>query len=225
MADAANIDVDEIGLSVVADSSALHREGGVAYLRRRYARDTDVDGLGFHVLTVEGNSMTVFAKVVVAPGRSISADDIDHAVGMAEACQQLMKQVELSDVVIFDVACAVIAEKVIELRDSFRDVTIADAVNNVDAFAGVEVIKVQAINGSRRRRVGGRSAQAGCGREGKCESENRFPEQHDAIQPTLILTTNKYIAAQRCPLRISASKSHLVDALMLRYPHEDYDYA
>ena len=61
----------------------MHGKRGVAYLGGRHARDADVDGLGFHVLTVFGHAVAVFAEVVVAPRGAIAADDVDLVVGMA----------------------------------------------------------------------------------------------------------------------------------------------
>ena len=145
-------------MGVVADASALHGKGCVAHLGSGYAGNADVDGFGFHVLAVQGNSVAVLAEVVVAPWSAISADDIDNSVGMAEAGHEVMEQIELPDVVIPHISGPVVAEKVVELGDGFRNVVIANPVDHINAFTGMKVIEVQAISRGGRRSVGRRRA-------------------------------------------------------------------
>ena len=120
---------------------------GIAHLGGGNAGDADVDGFGFHVLAVLGDSVAVLAEVVVAPRGAISADDIDHAIGVAEPGHQVMEEVELFHVIVLYVAGAVIAQEVVELSDGLRQVVVADAVDDVDVFAGVQVVEMQTVGG------------------------------------------------------------------------------
>src|SRR5580704_1193633 len=88
---AAHVDVNEVGLGVVADASALHGESGITYLRGGHAGNADVDGLSFHVLAVLGDSVAVLTEVVIAPWRAVAADNVNHAVRMAEPGHQVVE--------------------------------------------------------------------------------------------------------------------------------------
>src|SRR5271156_163117 len=179
-ADAPDVDVDEVGLGVVSDPAALHGERGIAHLGGGNAGYADVDGLGFHVLAVLGDSVAVLAEVGVAPRGAVSADNVDHAVRVAKAGHQIMEEVELLDVVILHVAGAVVAQEVIELGNGFGQITVADAVDDVDVLAGMQVVEMQTVGGSRS--VGGERSASGKERQENC-SENGLPKRHDAVKP------------------------------------------
>src|SRR3954451_9506230 len=55
VADAADVDMDEVGFRVVTNSASMKGESGVAQFRSWDARDTDVDGQRLHVETVLGD--------------------------------------------------------------------------------------------------------------------------------------------------------------------------
>ena len=181
MPDAADVDVDEVGLGVVTDASTLHGESGIADFRCRYAGNADVDGFGFHVLAVEGDSVAVLAQVVVAPGRAVAADDIDDAVGVSEASHEVVEEIEFADVVVLDVSSAVVAEEVVELGNGSGEVVVADAVDDVDALAGVQVVEVQAVGLRGRRGVGRCGAHSGDGEEQNRGGEDGFLKRHGAV--------------------------------------------
>jgi hypothetical protein len=171
--------VYEVRRCVVTDTSSVHGEGGVAHLGGGYAGDADIDGFGFHVLAVHGDAVSVLAEEVVAPGRAVAADDVDLAVGTAEAAEKVVEQVELLQVVVLYVSGTVVAEKVVELGDGAGQVMVADAINDIDVFAGVEMVKTKTI-GFGTSRGSGVGAQADHG-AAECEGggEKGFPELHD----------------------------------------------
>ena len=107
--------------------------------------DADVDGLGLGVLAVFGDTGDggAGAEEIVAPGGAVAADDIDDAVRFAELAHDGMEEIELLDVVVGDVVGAVIAEEVVELVEGAGDVVVADAVDDVEGFAGVEVVEME----------------------------------------------------------------------------------
>lgn len=89
--------------------------------------------------------MAVLTQVVVAPRSAVAADDVDLTVGVPEANHQIMQKVEFPDVVILHVAGAVIAKKVIELRDGIGQIVISNAIDDIDSFSRVKVIKAQPV--------------------------------------------------------------------------------
>ena len=97
------------------------------------------------MLAVLGDTVAVFAKVVVAPRRAIAADDVDLVVGMTQLYQQIVEQIEFLDVVILHVIGAMVAQEVVEFRNLLGNILIADAIDDIDALAGVKVVEAQAV--------------------------------------------------------------------------------
>ena len=78
-------------------------------------------------------------------GRAVAADDVDLMVGMTQLHEQIVEQIEFLDVVILHVIGAMVAQEVVELRDRVGKVFIADAIDHIDALAGVQVVEAQAV--------------------------------------------------------------------------------
>jgi hypothetical protein len=89
----------------------------------------------------------MLTQVVVAPRGAVPANDVDFAIRMAQLRQKIVEQIELFDVVVLHVTGAVIAKKVVKLRHPIRLILIANSVNHIDMFAGVQVIKAQPVTG------------------------------------------------------------------------------
>ena len=87
----------------------------------------------------------MLAQVVIAPRSAVTADNVDGAIGMAEAAHQIVQQVELFQVVIFHVPGTMIAQKMIELRYRIRQITIADAIHHIDVLSGVQMVEPESI--------------------------------------------------------------------------------
>ena len=146
-ADRAYVDVDELADGVVAYAAGLQAEGDVPELAGGDAGDADVDGLGQGVLRVLGDAGVgaAGAEVFIAFRRAVAADDVDHSVGATETGEQVVEQVELAGVVVALVVGAVVAEEVVELVHRGGQVGVADAVDDVEAFAGVQVVELEAV--------------------------------------------------------------------------------
>jgi hypothetical protein len=97
------------------------------------------------VLAVQGDAVSVLAQVVVAPRSTVAADDVDYAVGMAEASHEIVQKIEFMDIVSFYVSGAMIAQEMIELRDSVRQILVSDAIHDVDVFTSVKVIEAEPV--------------------------------------------------------------------------------
>src|SRR5918995_1703177 len=78
LADAAGVDVDEVGLLVVADAASLHAEGGLAQIAQRDVMQPDVDRLGIHVQAALGDAAAAGrGQQGVGLGRAVSGDDLE----------------------------------------------------------------------------------------------------------------------------------------------------
>lgn len=135
----------EVRLLIVANSAAMESKCSVANFGRRNARNADVNGLGFHMLAMQRHAVSMFSEVVIAPRSAIAADNVDRAVWMAEAGHQIVQQIELFHIVIFDIPGAVIAQEMIELRHRIRQVAIANAVHNIDVLPCMKMDKPKPI--------------------------------------------------------------------------------
>ena len=146
-ADRADVDVDELADGVVAYAAGLQAEGDVAELAGGDAGDAYVDGLGQRVLRVlrDAGVGAAGAEVFVALRSAVAADDVDDGVGPAEAGEQVVEQVEFAGVVLALVVGAVVAEEVVELVHRGGQVGVADAVHDVEAFAGVQVVELEVV--------------------------------------------------------------------------------
>jgi len=135
----------KIGLRVITYAPALQRQCSIANLSRRYPRNANINGFGFHVLTVQCNSIAMLAEIVIAPWGAIPTDYIDLAVKMSQFGQQVMQQIEFPHVIVLLVTCAVVAKKMIQRRNTFRKVLVTYPVDNIEMFSGMKVIEAKAI--------------------------------------------------------------------------------
>ena len=85
------VHMHKIGLCVVAYAASLQRQSGIANLGRRCSGNANVDGFGFHVLTVQCNAMAMLTEIVIAPRGTIPADNVNFAVWTAECSQQVFE--------------------------------------------------------------------------------------------------------------------------------------
>jgi len=152
LADGADVYVDELADGIVADAAIVEAEGYVAELAGGDAGDADVDCFGLHVLRVLGHAgdcrrgrTAAGAEEVVRPGSAVAADYVDDAAVLAELGHQGVQEIELLGVVVALVLGAVIAEEVVELVHRGGDVSVADAVDDIEALAGVQVVELELV--------------------------------------------------------------------------------
>lgn len=138
----------KVGLCIVAHAPALQRQRSIANLSGGYPRNANVDGFGFHMLTVQRNSMTMFAKIVIAPRSAIPANDVDLAVEMPQFGQQVMQEIKLPGVIVLHVAGAMVAKKMIQRRNALRKVLIAYPVDDIQMFTCMKVIEAKPVGRS-----------------------------------------------------------------------------
>jgi hypothetical protein len=81
------------------------------------------------------------AQKIIAPGRTISANNIDLRFWPPRGGCQIVKQIEYATVQLHHIACAVIPQKFIQLIDGGRNVVVSHTINYIDAFIGMRVEK------------------------------------------------------------------------------------
>ena len=154
-ANPAGVHVHESGTGVIADAASGESECRVAQSESVDTGNANVDGVRLHVQTVLGNSGGTRAEKCIAPGGAVTADDVDFGVGMADGGSEVRQDVEEARIVVLDFAGAVVAEEMVELSLGVREVQVSPAVNDVDPFSGVGVIKAQVMFFRRRDARGG----------------------------------------------------------------------
>lgn len=152
MTHAANIHMNKTGGRVVTDPAAMERKRRIAQLGRGHAGNANINRAPFHVLAVQSNCMPVLAQVVVRPWRAVSTDDIDHTAVVPQLHHEVMQQVEFPYIIIFDITGAAVAKKAIEFGHRRGKISIADAVNHIDARAGMKIVEPKAITVGRSHR-------------------------------------------------------------------------
>ncbi len=146
-ADGADVDVDELAAGVIADAAGFEAEGSVAEAAGADAGDADVDGFGLDVLGVlcDAGVWAAGAEKLVTLRSAIAADDVDDALRLAETGHEVVEEVELRGIVGLFVLGAAVAEEVVEPFDGAGEIGVADAVDDVEGFAAVEVVEAELV--------------------------------------------------------------------------------
>ena len=97
----------------------------------------DIDSLGEHVLAVKSHPRVsrAGAQEIVAPWGTVTADDVDDTIRVAQLDHQVVKQIELTGVIMASSLGPMIPKKVIKPGHGIWEVTIADPVHDVNVFA------------------------------------------------------------------------------------------
>src|SRR5262249_35813417 len=82
---------------------------------------------------------------IVAPRSAVPADHIDFPTGVAKRAGQVIEQIKHSGIETLYVSGAMVAKVVIKPVESFWDVTIAAAINDIEPLACVRVVETQPI--------------------------------------------------------------------------------
>lgn len=163
-----NIHVHKLAAGVVPHPSGVEAQSSVAQSQSAYARNTDIDGLGQHMLRVlcdageaGSNTAATRAKVLIRPRGAVTTDDVDGGVRTLETREQGMQGIELPGIIRMNVLGTVVAKEVIEFIDRFGKIPIADTVDDVEILSGVEVMEMKLVTRSLGRGLGGGGCRNG----------------------------------------------------------------
>lgn len=109
LADAPNIHVEEIGLRIISDAAAVQSERNLAQPGRFYSGDADVDRFGLHVQAVLCHSDRVGTKIIVAPGGTVTADDVNFRARMSDRRLQIRQEIVQLRIEMANVARSMVA--------------------------------------------------------------------------------------------------------------------
>ncbi len=84
-------------------------------------------------------------KKFVAPGRAISADDVDLTVRPPYGSSQVMQQIEQAFVERMNLTGSMIPQKLVKASNRAGDVKVASPVNDVESLTSMGVEKIEAV--------------------------------------------------------------------------------
>jgi hypothetical protein len=146
--------MNEIRSRIISYAAAPESQGRVPKLQSRCTRKADIDRFREHMKTVLRHADRVRPEILVARRRSISADDVNLGVGAAHGSGGIRQNVENPRVVVMHLSGTVVAEEMVELRQSLGNVGIAVAIHDIQMFPGMRVVKPQVALRNRRRSTG-----------------------------------------------------------------------
>ena len=95
--------------------------------------------------TMARNVVRVFPEQFIAPRRAVAANDIDLIVGMSDFRLDIAKQIKQPRIVMEYVSSPPIFQKFIKARESFWNVTVSSAIDNIEPLSSMHVEKPQPI--------------------------------------------------------------------------------
>lgn len=174
--------MDESGARIITYPSTAERQRRVAQRQRIDSRNANIDGVSLHVLAVLRHARRTRTKKLVTPFAPVSANNVDLRARMPDRRGHIGKYVEHSRIIVFDVACSMVAKEMIQLFFRFRKVDIAATVHNVNVLACMRVIKAKMMFLRRSGFCGKAGVPDGDNREDqKSETE---PKRSDCLQQT-----------------------------------------
>jgi hypothetical protein len=135
--------VNEVRSRVISYAAAPEGQGCVPKLQSRCARKTDIDRFRLHVKTILRYADGMRPEVLVACRRSISTDDVNLGVRAAHGPGSIRYNVENPRIVVMHLSGAVVAQEMVELRESLRNIDVAMAKHNIQMFSGVRMEEPQ----------------------------------------------------------------------------------
>ena len=106
--------------------------------------------------------------------RAIAANDIDFGVGTTDGLGGVGENVEKPWIEVVHLSSAMVAEKMIELRQSLGNVALAVAVDDIQVFAGMRVVEPQVAYGCCGGRAGNGSAPKNGNNDQKTSAHNVY---------------------------------------------------
>lgn len=147
LSNGAYVNVDELALGVVADATGVEGFSCVAEQWCGDALDAEIDGFGDDVLGVFGGvGGAAGAECVVSFLRAIAGEDVDRAIGLADFGEHGVEDVEGARVELAYFFIVAVAQELVELVECLGNVGIADAVDDVDHFAGMGVGELELVD-------------------------------------------------------------------------------
>jgi len=83
----------------------------------------------------------VRAKVLITFRGAISTDDVNLRVRAADSPRDIRQNIEKPGIEMMDLAGAVVAEELVELRQGFGNVGIPVSINDVQMFSRMRVVE------------------------------------------------------------------------------------
>src|ERR1700674_332756 len=123
----------------------MQRQRSIPQLCGRNARYSDVNGHRLHVDAIAGHAMPMRAEELVAPGRAVTADDINLKIAIPKRSSQVVQKVEYPGIVLANFAGAVVSQIATQACERFRIVAVAVAVDDVQSLPSMCVEKMQAV--------------------------------------------------------------------------------
>ena len=147
VAHTSDVDMHEVGAAIIPHSSAMQAQGCVAQLGRRNSRQANVYRFGLHMQAVlrHAGVRAARAQEFVAPGRTVAANYIDFATGIAERRGQVVEKVEEMRIEMMHITGTVIAQKMVELVERFGNVLITATIDNIQPLTGMSVIEAEPV--------------------------------------------------------------------------------
>lgn len=134
----AYVDVDEIGLRIVADAAPTQAERRHLQIREPAVPQAYVDRLSFHMEAVLGHAIALGREHGIGGGRAITRDDVERS-GAAHSLVQSHKQIEQPDVDRMDVAGAEVAQQCSDVSKAVGDITAALLIGRRQALPGMKI--------------------------------------------------------------------------------------
>ena len=159
-ADRAGIEVNEVVARIVTDTAHLEIEGRLAQMGQLYAGDPHIHRLPQGVVAVFGDPTAALALLAIGGRGAIARDELNFPL----AAQLVLQQKQLIEQLPVDVehfVAAIVAEDMVELRQTIVQITAILPIAGVDPLAGIEVEEAEFTPCGTAARHGRERQQAG----------------------------------------------------------------
>ena len=141
MSNRAYVHVNEIGSRIIPHAAAPQSQGRVSELQGRRPRKTNINRFGLNMQAVLGDARRMGTQILVAFGRPITANDVDFGVRTANGLFSIPQDIENPRIVVMHLSRAVVAQKMVQLRQRGGDIRIAMAIHDIQMFTGMGMVK------------------------------------------------------------------------------------
>jgi hypothetical protein len=135
--------MNETGARVVTNAAAGKRKGRIPKCQSIDSRNSNINGMRLHVQAVFRHPGRAGAQKLIAPGRAITADNLDFCIRMTNGGGEIGQNVEYMWIVVLHSAGAMIAKKMIELLFGLGKIEVAATIHDVNVFPGVRMIQAE----------------------------------------------------------------------------------